>query len=145
MRGKDQCKFWQTSEAARNRLFQKIGAQIAAICKDIVAMLIKDREMGVKSVSGKILVRFCHETCRHIVVPRQPMHQHLEQPGIVSRPQSIWHMAQVDFKLAFTTFGNRGLCRNAHSLAGLVEFIEKDIKCIKCAERQDMRPVASFT
>ena len=82
----------------------------------------------MKPRSGIIFIRFGHEACGKAVATRQPLDQHLEQPGIIGGAKRIVAMHQVDLELAQARLGNCRVSGDVHFLAGIIkigkEFVE---------------------
>ncbi len=69
--------------------------------------------------------------------PRQPLDQHLEEPGIVGRFQRIALMHEVDFKLPRPRLGNRGVGGNVHFFAGVIKRGEEGVESVERAQGED--------
>jgi hypothetical protein len=96
--------------------------------------------MQVHAVAGPVLIGFGHETGGKAVPPRQPLDQHLEQPGVVGHLQHVVGMQQVDLELADPGLGYGGVGVDVHRLAGVIEIGEETVERIQRAQRQRVGP-----
>ena len=116
----------------------------AAIVKDIIAGRIQHGEMCVQAGARIISIGFRHEAGGKAVPPCEAAHQHLEQPGIIGRTQSIIAMHHINLELAQTCLGDGGIGGNVHFLAGVVKIGEEFVELVKRADAERLGALAPF-
>ena len=131
-------------QAARHGMAHQLRAFRPAIVEHVLAVAVDQREMRVQPGPGIFQIGFCHEAGGKAVAARQALDQHLEQPGIVGGAQGVVTMHHVDFELAETGFRGRGIGRNVHRLARVVEIGEEGVKGVQRADRQGLGRFAAL-
>ena len=134
MRGKDQRQIGDSFQAPRDCIQQFWRPFEGVIGKDVIPVLVEDREMNMHTAAGIVFVGFGHKAGRHPVFTGKAAHQHLEQIGIIGCAQRVGNMDQVDFKLSQTNLGCGGFDINLHRVAGVIEIVKEVIKGVEGAQ-----------
>ena len=142
MRRENQRGIVHRVQAAPDRMFHHRRAFWPAAVKHIVARLVDQAEMGVQARPGIFRIGFGHEAGGKAVAARQTLDQHLEQPGIIGGAQGVVAMHQVDLKLPQARLRSRGVGRNVHRFAGVVQIGEEGVESVQRPDRQRFRRLA---
>ena len=100
--------------------------------------------MHVQARACVILVGFGHERRGKTVFAGHAAHQHLEQPRIIRSLQGVWLVHHVDFELAQTGLGNRGVCGNVHQVAGVVKLGKELVELVQRPQAEDLAGNTAF-
>ena len=91
---------------------EQVTAEYRFCFKNIVAVLIKHRDMYVQTVTRLVGIRFSHERGVHFMVVGDVFNHALEQQGVIASFDRVGNMVQVDLKLCRRAFFHNGVGGN---------------------------------